>query len=140
MAPLQQDRFVRLPTEVLEALLHEHLNGGQWRIIFWVIRKTYGWNRSGAPFTWYKIAKDVGMSRPAIYRAGRALLANGVLVAQQGQLAIRCESVASEQRPTQALNVAGEASLSLLGGNGCVARRQRNTLLQGNGFPSSERQ
>ena len=74
------DRFIRLPTDVLEALLRKRLSGAQWRIIFWVIRHTYGWNRPSTPFTWYRIAKELGMSRPALYRAGQALLAKGILV------------------------------------------------------------
>ena len=119
------DRFIRLPTEVLEALLLKRLSGAQWRIIFWVIRQTYGWNRSSARFTWYRIAKDVGVSRPALYRAGQSLLAKGVLVLREGQLAIEIDSVADQQLPIPGLDVAAQhhfgcltATTALPGGSG----------------------
>jgi phage replication O-like protein O len=118
------DRFIRLPTDVLEALLCQRLSGAQWRIIFWVIRHTYGWNKPSAPFTWYRIAKELGMSRPALYRAGQALLARGVLVLREGQVAIELESVANRQLPIPGLDVAGQqrtgcwaATHALPGGN-----------------------
>jgi phage replication O-like protein O len=118
------DRFIRLPTEVLEALLRQRLSGAQWRILFWVIRNTFGWNRPSAPFTWYRIAKDLGMSRPALYRAGQELLARGVLVLREGQLAIEIESVAKRQLTIPGLDVAGQqrtgclaATHALPGGN-----------------------
>ena len=110
------DRFIRVPTEVLEALLCQRLSGAQWRIIFWVIRHTYGWNRPSAPFTWYRIAKELGMSRPALYRAGQALLARGVLVLREGELAIEIESVANRQLPIP--------DWTLPGSNALVAWRQ----------------
>ena len=46
------------------------------------------------------------MSRPALYRAGQNLLAIGVLVLREGQLAIEIESVANPQLPIPGLDVA----------------------------------
>jgi phage replication O-like protein O len=112
------DRFIRLPTEVLEALLRQRLSGAQWRILFWVVRNTYGWNRSSAPFTWYQIARELGMSRPALYRAGQALLARGVLVLREGQLAI--ENVANQQLPIPRLDVATEEHLGCRAATGAL--------------------
>ena len=65
------------------------------------------------------------MSRPALYRAGQALLARGVLVLREGELAIEIESVANRQLPIPGLDVAGQqrtgclaATHALPGGNG----------------------
>ena len=118
------DRFIRLPTEVLEALLHMRLSGTQWHIIFWVIRNSYGWNRPSAPFTWYRIAKEVGISRPALYRSGQNLLARGVLVLREGQLAIEIESIANQQLPIPGLDVAAEQRFQLPEDNAPVAAKQ----------------
>lgn len=82
------DRFVRVPTKLLEALLRARLSGTQWRILLWIIRQTYGWNRESAPFTWYRIARELAISRPAVYRAGLKLVASGVLVTQGKRLAV----------------------------------------------------
>jgi len=85
------DRFVRLPTDLLEALMRVRLNGTQWRIVLWVIRRTYGWNRNMASFSWYRIAKDLSAERGGVVRAGNRLLAAGLLCAQDGQLGIQKE-------------------------------------------------
>ena len=75
----------------MEALLHAPLNGTQWRILLWVIRQTYGWNRHYVRFSWYKMARDLGLSRPAVYRAGSALLTGGILLNHAKQLAVQAD-------------------------------------------------
>jgi phage replication O-like protein O len=89
---LGADRFVRLPTELLEALLQLPLNGAQWRILFWVIRKTYGWNRNTTPFSWYRIASDLAMDRGGVVRAGHKLVRVGILCSDDGQLGVQEDS------------------------------------------------
>ena len=84
----QTYRFVRLPTELLEVLLRTRLSGTQWRILLWVVRYTYGWNREWTPFTWYRIAKDTGLDRAAVYRAGEMLFHANVLVRRDREVAI----------------------------------------------------
>jgi phage replication O-like protein O len=85
------DRFVRLSTDLLEALMRVRLTGTQWRIILWVIRHTYGWNRNMASFSWYRIAKDLSAERGGVVRAGNRLLAAKLLCTQEGQLGIQKE-------------------------------------------------
>jgi phage replication O-like protein O len=80
------DRFVRLPTELLEALLKVPLSGAQWRILFWVIRQTYGWNRDQTPFSWYRIAKELGLDRGGVARGGHKLLCEKLLILEDDQL------------------------------------------------------
>ena len=77
--------------ELLDALLKSRLNGTQGRIVLWVIRQTYGWQRRRTRFTWYRIAQDLRMDRPAVYRAGKALLQAKVLTYAQAQLAIQID-------------------------------------------------
>src|SRR5258708_35338756 len=84
----ETDRFVRLPTEVLEALLHVPLSGAQWRILFWVIRQTYGWNRNRTPFSWYRISKELSLDRGGVVRAGHKLLRKKFLSLEDNQLGV----------------------------------------------------
>jgi phage replication O-like protein O len=84
-----EDRFVRLPNALLEALLAIRLSGVQWRILLWVIRQTLGWNRNWTPFTWYRIAKDLAMDRGGVVRAGHSLLRFGILCSDHGQIGIQ---------------------------------------------------
>src|SRR5215831_5696783 len=89
MGAPRTDRFVRLSTELLEALLCSKLTGVQFRIILWVIRNTYGWNRELTPFSWYQIARNLALNRGSVYRAGETLLESGVLIFQDGRLGMQ---------------------------------------------------
>lgn len=91
MSMAQLDRFVRIPTELLEALLHARLNGTQCRILLWVIRHTYGWHRRTVVFSWYQIAKALSLDRGGVVRAGNALLQAGILQARDGWLGIQTD-------------------------------------------------
>jgi hypothetical protein len=82
------DRFVRVPTELLDALLHTPMNGTQWRILFWVIRRTLGWNRDLTLFSWYQIARDLGLDRGGVVRTGNRLTQAGVLSAVGNQIGV----------------------------------------------------
>jgi phage replication O-like protein O len=130
--------FVRVPTRLLEALLRTRLSGAQWHILLWVIRQTFGWNRSCTPFTWYRIAKDTATSRPALYRAGQMLLAARILTLQEGRLAIQTDHVlwvcpgVEAQLPLTLPhgNVAGEQRPPLPGSNESVAGEPPNRCSQ----------
>ena len=127
------DRFVRLPTDLLEALLRARLSVAELRIVFWVIRYTFGWNRSSTPFSWYRIAKELRLTRPAVYRAGKRLLDFRVLLLWKGALAIQTDqdawyrsvwgAVAPRQRSDVSV-VPGQRQ-ALPDGNDTVAGEQR---------------
>src|SRR5207249_3483513 len=99
-------------------------------------RQTCGWNRGSTPFTWYRIAKELGINRPAVYRAGQALLAAGILLVQEKQLAVQTDhrlwnsdllsptTVAGRQLRMPWATVAGEQHSSLPGDNASVANKQ----------------
>src|SRR5690242_4685465 len=89
MGATQPDRFVRFPTELLETMLYSKLTGVEARILLWVIRNTYGWNRSTTPFSWYRIANDLSLDRGGVVRAGNILLRARALYANQGRLGIQ---------------------------------------------------
>jgi phage replication O-like protein O len=83
------DRFVRLPTELLETMLYSKLTGVEARILLWVIRNTYGWNRKATSYSWYQIAKDLSLDRGGVVRAGNTLLRARALCTGQGRLGIQ---------------------------------------------------
>src|SRR5712692_8752394 len=138
MATYEEGRFVRFPTELLEALIGARLSGTQFRILLWVVRGTYGWNRRSIPFTWYRIAKELFLDRPVTYRAGKTLLQTGVLLQEDHQLSIQNDSrmwdaIVLSPRNDNArqlwmpeITVAWEQRQALSGNNVTVAGRQRN--------------
>jgi phage replication O-like protein O len=124
--------FVRVPTALLEALLQLPLSGGQWRILGWVIRQTWGWNREKTAFSWYQIAKDVRLDRSALFRAGRQLVATGILSSNGGALGIQADaglwnrhalgpSRAQERGALRGNNVAGPPQSPMPLGHASVA-------------------
>src|SRR5687767_10849329 len=91
--------FVRLPTALCEAHLRKRLAGVEWVVLMWTIRQTFGWRRDCVSFSWYSIAKSIGLDRSSVVRAGNRLIANGILVVQNRQIGVAGtlwrESVAS---------------------------------------------
>ena len=62
MAELQiKSGFTRIPNELLESLCALGVSGNEMRIMLWIIRKTYGFNRTSAELPLSEIAKAVGM-------------------------------------------------------------------------------
>ena len=144
--PSLQDRFVRVPSLLLEALLRTRLTGAQWRVLLWVIRRTDGWNRDWTPFTWYRMAKDLALDRPATYRARQALLQARVLILAEGRLAVQrdtglwdgdqfaAEADGYRQLWMPGMSAAREQRSALSPDNATVAGRQRKRCQQATVF------
>ena len=82
------ESFMPVPNALVKALMRSTLSGGQCRLILWVLRNTLGWNRESTRFTWYRIAKDLGMNRSTTLRAARQLIEYSVLRIKDGQLSM----------------------------------------------------
>src|SRR5260370_31759838 len=122
----QHDRVVSLSTNVLEALLSARLIGVQLRIILWVIRHTAGWNRTLTPFSWYRIAKKIGGNRAVVWRAGRTLFQNHVLLLGDGQLGIQHEK--HQWRGPHASTPAAAPPQTFRAAGDAVAGKQRTSV------------
>ena len=85
------DSFVRIPTTLLDTLIKSRLTGSQRLLLLWVIRQTYGWNRPLTAFTWYRVAKELELDRPTVYRSGKALLEARVLVRDGERIGVQAE-------------------------------------------------
>jgi len=116
----KSDRFVRVPTDLLEALLKTPLTGTQFAILFWIMRQTYGWNQSKTRFSWYQIARELGLSRPAAYRLGMRLVSDGILSSMTTKSAFK------------RILCSGSSMLWLPGGNGMRCLQTTTALLTGN--------
>jgi len=86
-----QIHFVRFPNPLLQGLMSAPLTGVQFRIALWVIRNTAGWNRRLVSCSWYYMARELGLDRAGVLRAGRQLMAAGVLFVEGGHLGIETD-------------------------------------------------
>ena len=85
------ESFIPVPNALAEALMSSKLSGGQCRLILWVLRNTLGWNRDSTRFTWYRIAKELGMNRSTTLRAARELIEFSVLLVKDAKLSMEPE-------------------------------------------------
>ncbi len=132
--------FLRISNTLVEALLRAHLTGAQFRIIWWVIRQTYGWNRYTTVFTWYRIAKETALDRATAYRAGKSLLRNAVLLLDAGRLGLNANVsswdncvfsfAGGQQLVVPEFRVAGGQQRAMSEDNTAVVTRQRNRCLE----------
>jgi hypothetical protein len=121
--------------------MRTRLSGVQWRIVLWVVRYTFGWNRRSTPFTWYRIAQEVQVNRSAVYRSGRALLRANLLVTEADQLALEMNSLLWDSALSSpqgspdgqlwipGVNVAARHRPTVQNGNAAGAGRQRRDCL-----------
>src|SRR5207245_1392627 len=83
------DDCVSLPNKLLDGLLAYRLTGVQLRTILWVLRNSAGVSREAAPFSWYQIARELGLDRAGVFRAGTRLIAAKILWLRDGVLGIQ---------------------------------------------------
>src|SRR5262245_55604340 len=148
MTVFGSDRFVRVPTGLLDVLIRTRLSDIQWRIFFWTIRQTSGWNRRWARFSWYRIAKELGCDRSAVYRAGRQLLLRRMIVQRPSQLAVQTNAAAWDNSMNKGksgaaeqpwITLDGEESRALSPDNETVVRKQRFSVERKTGVKTIKR-
>lgn len=61
--PQLEDGFVRIANEILEALIKHRLSGQELRLVLFVIRKTYGYNKKDEFISLTEMAKELGTSK-----------------------------------------------------------------------------
>src|SRR6266566_5325270 len=89
MTDTRLDTCLSLSNKLLDGLLAYRLTSTQLRVILWVLRNSAGWNREAASFSWYQIARELGLDRAGVFRAGTRLLAAKILWLRDGVLGIQ---------------------------------------------------
>jgi phage replication O-like protein O len=77
--PQTEDGYSPIANELLEALYHAKLTGGELRVILCVIRASYGWSQPVAPISISEVARRIGRVRPYIQQTVSTLMARGIL-------------------------------------------------------------
>lgn len=71
--------YVRLANELMEALAKADLSGQEFRVVFYLIRMTYGWNRKNTRLSIAQIAEATGLDKTITYRTVRSLYGHNVI-------------------------------------------------------------
>ena len=81
-APQIENGFTRIANELIEAVCRLAISGGEMRILFYIIRRTYGFGCISAEITRSSIAEAVCMNEVNVSRAIRKLRDGGIIVQQ----------------------------------------------------------
>ncbi len=74
MANPQPDQFVRLSTELLEAMSQADMSGSEFRVFLAVIRKTYGHQKKTDQISISQLSEATGLSRRGVCKATTSLV------------------------------------------------------------------
>lgn len=80
MANPQPDRYTKLSNELLQAFYKARMFGHRARVLFWVIRHSYGWNRKWAPDPGPReIGRQMEMDHSHVIKTLKGLVRAGIL-------------------------------------------------------------
>ena len=78
--PQKENGYTPIASEILEHLVKLPLSAAELRVLLWVFRKTYGWNKKEDLISLTQFEQATKMSRPTVVRALKNLVIRGILV------------------------------------------------------------
>lgn len=79
-SPQKENGYVPIANELLERLVKTGLLGSEYQVLFFFIRKTYGFNKKEDKVSLTQFEKGTGVSRPTVVKALKNLVAQNILV------------------------------------------------------------
>ena len=80
MAEEKRDSYTRLFNPILEALCRTEFTGRELRVVLFIIRATYGWNKKKFPLSKSYIMKGTGISERNVCRIIKKLISRKILL------------------------------------------------------------
>lgn len=77
---LLEGNFTQFPNAILDALIRTHLSPNESKIIYLVIRKTYGWHKLSDWIALSQIAEYTGITRSNVCRYIKSLVSRHILI------------------------------------------------------------
>jgi len=78
--PQKENGYVPIANEIIEHLVKTALLGAEFRVLFFFIRKTYGYNKKEDRISLTQFEKGTGLSRPTVVKTLKNLIAKNILV------------------------------------------------------------
>ena len=79
-SPQKENGYTPIANEILEELVKIDLLGAEFRVLFFIIRKTYGYHKKQDRISFTQFEKSTGISRPTINKTLKNLMAKGLIV------------------------------------------------------------
>lgn len=83
-SPQTENGFTRIANEILEHLTFPGINGSEYRIAIFVIRKTYGFGKKKDRISLTQFQKGTYMNRPQAVRTIKSLVSKRILLKEKG--------------------------------------------------------
>ena len=77
------ESFIKIPTDVMEALYSANLTKNQLRILLYIIRKTIGWRKKWDSVSVTQAAKELGARKQSLLAAVSELEARGIVAVER---------------------------------------------------------
>ena len=84
--PQLEDGFVRIVSELVDQFCRRNFNGAEWRVLWAVIRKTYGFNKREDVIAYSQFVKLTGLHHRAVGRTLKALKLKNVLIVTEARV------------------------------------------------------
>lgn len=78
--PQKENGFTPIANEILERLVNIPLLGSEFQILFFIIRKTYGYRKKEDRISLTQFEKGTGLSRPTVVKTLKNLMARNMIV------------------------------------------------------------
>ncbi len=79
-SPQKENGFTPIANEILERLVNIDLLGAEFRVLLFIIRKTYGYQKKQDRISFTQFEKGTGISRQTINKTIKNLVAKGLIV------------------------------------------------------------
>lgn len=78
--PRLENGYTRVANEIMEALARINLSPYESRVLWFILRKTYGWQKKSDLIPLSQIAQGTGISKPNVCHSLKRLLARSIIV------------------------------------------------------------
>ena len=79
-SPQVENGHTRIANEILEALVKRRLSPNEWRVVVFIIRKTYGWHKKIDRIAISQIALGTNIAKPNICRTIKSLRRKNLII------------------------------------------------------------
>ena len=74
-----ENNFTQVPNDILEALAKTHLAPNESKTVFFIIRKTFGWNKTEDWISLSQIVEGTGIAKPNVCRTLNSLKRKNII-------------------------------------------------------------
>jgi phage replication O-like protein O len=77
--PQLEDGFTPIANSIMEALAHTQLSGYEWRVLFFLLRKTYGWSKKSDRIALSQFVDGTSINQRRVIEAINGLIAKNII-------------------------------------------------------------